>query len=491
MHAGNSPTPGAAVRIPLALLLSCVGAWAQTYTEFYCQTTANNLNAGSTTDDSANSSYAGGTWVAATGVFTAVSGNPTTDTGVTNGAWASVYTTAGATVATCVGRITNTSATTITLDLATISGAASNPSASGGATTCKVGGAWKGPNSTVGHPFGFIATNSVSSANQFPRVNFKSGVTYSVTAAMAHSLNGPTIFQGYTTTPGDMGKATIDGGTSGASYILLALSGASVVLADMILDHNGATGGANLLNVNTSPRALVLRCVLADGRGAINLGSQTMISCEVYGNNGNAAAIGAVSIGAGGTMLNCYVHDNTSAKTSGAQTSGSGWTVFANCIFANNATNGIFAVSSVIVLNCDFYSNPGSGIEITLATPLQAYIQNCNFLKNGFGVSNSAPARIGAIYNCGFGAGSMANSANEVNMGAMIDSGGFSYASGVTPWVNPDTGNYSITLRSAKSAGLSKFVETFSNFGGTVGYPDVGAAQSPSTNTPGSWTFSQ
>ncbi len=85
------------------------------FTEFYVQTTGSNLNAGSTADNAAPFTYAAGTFVQSTRVFTVASGNPQSD-GVTVGMFASIYTTAGATVATFVGRVSAVDATTITVD---------------------------------------------------------------------------------------------------------------------------------------------------------------------------------------------------------------------------------------------------------------------------------------------------------------------------------------------------------------------------------------
>ena len=210
------------------------------YTEFYCQTTGSNLNAGSGTSDAAAFTYASGNWVAGTGVFTVASGDPLSD-GVAVNDYASVYAD-GATVTGFVGKITARTTTTITVSLTIKSGTA--PTDGTGTRTLKVGGAWKGPNGAEAFPFGFVAGNSMAgTTGQVTRVNLKSGTAYSVTAGMVHTaLNGPTVFQGYTTTPGDLGKATIDGGTSGASYSIVSGTSNFIKLADLIFQNNGASG---------------------------------------------------------------------------------------------------------------------------------------------------------------------------------------------------------------------------------------------------------
>lgn len=485
----------------LSLLLATTlqASAATSYTEFYTQTTANNLNAGSTTDDSANSSYAGGTWVAATGVFTAVTGNPTTDTGVTNGAWASVYTTAGATVATCVGRITNTTITTITLDLATISGSAANPSAAGGATTCKVGGAWKGPNAGVGFPWNFIAANSTNSANLWPCVNIKSNALYSVTSGITHSLPGPVRFQGYGATVRDGTKANIDGGTS--TIVLFTSSGTpNLDFVDLIFSNNGNSGVNNLVSI-TGADQLWLRCVAHDsrGHGFTTSAAICMSECEAYLCNkaNNDPGAGFNSSSGRSLFERCISHGNNSTvKADGFYISADGGALI-NCISESNGRNGlnVAAQTSLRCINCDFYNNATNGISLGAAN-ISVLIKNCNFVKNGvYGILQVAGNVFfgGEIENCGFGSGSEANGLGDINspvIGINVI-GSLSYASGVTPWTAPATGNFTITLPAAKSAGRGAFTETKASYSGTVSYPDIGAAQSASTNSGAAYTFSQ
>ncbi len=122
------------------------------YTEFYCQTTGDNLNAGSTTANGAV--YTGVGDSDGTSVFTPSDGSTPAST-VSVGDFASVYVTAGATVAVFIGRVTIVAAGVngaITVSTSAKSG--TFPAASSGAhtITCKTGGAWKGPNSAVSFP---------------------------------------------------------------------------------------------------------------------------------------------------------------------------------------------------------------------------------------------------------------------------------------------------------------------------------------------------
>src|SRR3990167_7616154 len=243
------------------------------FTNFCFRSGFSNLNAGTLTGNTtepgtaASFTYASGNWVQATGVFTVASGDPASD-GVAVGDFASVYAD-GSTVTGFVGRITARDATTITVSSTAISG--TKPTDGTGDRTLKVGGAWLGPNAASGFPFNFIAEACTNAADNPVRVNFKNDATYSITAAMTHTLIGPTFFQGYTTAYGDLGRATIDGGTAGASYVLLTFSGSGTAMCfglDLIFQNNGATGSANGVNWGNDTRAFPQRCVFSNVRGA-------------------------------------------------------------------------------------------------------------------------------------------------------------------------------------------------------------------------------
>ncbi len=92
----------------------------------------------------------------------------------------------------------------------------------------------------------------------------------------------------------------------------------------------------------------------------------------------------------------------------------------------------------------------------------------------------------------------MTNASGNVanNMGGIREVGSIIYSSNLTPWISPDVGNFSITNNAVtRAAGRGTFIETASGYSGTVGYPDIGAAQSITNATAaaagGSYTFSQ
>lgn len=446
------------------------------FTEFYCRPDGSNLNAGSEDAASARLTYASGNWVAATGVFTVASGDPATD-GVVVGDFASVYPD-GSTVAVFVGRVTARDATTITVSLTAKSGTA--PTDGTGNRTLKIGGAWKGPNGTEGFPFDFAAQPMMNASNDACRVNLKNTATYSITAAMTHAVaNGP-VFQGCSSTPGDGGRATIDGGTSGASYVLLTISADGSELVDVILQNNGATGTSS--GLVTSAGASVRRCVVHDVRGSgFSLASSIAIECEAYNCNG----VGFASINS--TFLRCFSHNNSDSNVGGFVSGGNSSMVCIECIAAENGAHGFGfrgRWQNNYMLRCDAYFNGGHGLSIDPNTSSNAYyyVESCNFVRNGGAGVDDAEAsliHIVRLVNCGFGSGTMANTSGPVSglddWGA--EEGSVIYPADVTPWVDPDNGDFRVSLAEAKGAGRGAFTQTAAGYAGTVGYPDIGAVQ--------------
>lgn len=456
------------------------------FTEFYVQPTGSNLNAGSTTANAAAFTYtskvvASG-WNAATGVFTVASGDPAAD-GVAVGDFASIYVTAGATVATFVARVTARDATTITVSLTAVSG--TPPATDGtGATTCKIGGAWAGPSAAVAFPFNFVATAMTNASGDTPRVNIKSGTTYSITAAMTHTLAGPVRFQGYTSSVGDGGRAIIDGGTAGASYVLLTVSGANIDVVDITAQNNGATGAAAGIAVSGG-ESVFSRVVVNSVRGyGFNISAGGLFSeCEAYScNQSNTASVSGFNASTTCVLMRCISHDNSGSNSSGFTTSGGGAIVLDGCIADTNGAAGFNLGSTFINVfrGCEAYNNTSDGAILSAGSAALYAIENCNFVKNGgWGINGSgAGVRNGIVRNCGFGSGTQANaSGTTTGLKSINESGTVIYAADVTPWSAPTTGDFRIALAAAKGTGRGTFTQTQASYTGTVGYPDIGAAQ--------------
>lgn len=454
------------------------------YTEFYCRTAdGSNLNAGSTNVAAAAFTYASGSWVASTGVFTVASGDPASD-GVAVGDFASVYAD-GATVGVFVGRVTARDATTITVSLTAKSGTA--PTDGTNTRTLKIGGAWKGPNAAEAFPFVFAATTMTNAAGDIYRITLIG--TFNITANMAHNLVGPGRFQGATATAGDGGKAIIDGGVAGASYTLLTTTSATYLeLCDLTFQNNGATGSADMLQLagdNGSYERLVASG--ARGTGIVVTQRGVLIECESFGNNlSNTAAKCGINIQHDVAAIRCISHDNTGSNTDGfVATVNSHGLAFIGCISESNGAKGIrtnlsTSVASISLLGCDIYNNAGDGLDMLSSSRNRLYIENCNFIKNGgWGINKSGSGGFnGVIRNCGFGAGTQVNTSGTIATTIQAaEVGSVTYADDVTPWTDPANGDFRINLAAAKGTGRGLFTQTAASYAGTIAYPDIGAAQ--------------
>jgi hypothetical protein len=463
------------------------------YTEFFADASgggASNMNGGGINGGgipTAAAAYTStnGNWSTVTNIFTPTDGS-TPANSVNVGDFASVYID-GATTPVYLARVTAVAAGAnggITLSSTAKSGTA--PTTSANTRSIKVGGVWLGPNGTKQHPFDLITTSLTNSAGDIPRVNFKTGTNYAVTAGITQSGSGPLVFQGYTTSAGDGGRAVIDGGTSGASYIVLILSGGNgTTLADFIVQHNGATGSQAGLSLQATlcfVRNVIVNNVVGDGFVVQSNTGNVLIECEAYACNTSNTASKAgfdVTIQAT-TLIRCYAHDNTGSNSIGFRVNARGISLI-QCIADTNGSHGIaFTGGNLLmnVVNCDLYNNTGDGINIGTATEL-VYIENCNFIKNGgYGINASGAGGYGLIFNCGYGSGSQVNTSGTTHtLGGIAESGAVTYASGVTPWNAPVTGDFTITLAAANGAGRGAFTETDGTNTGTVGKPDIGAAQ--------------
>lgn len=469
-----------------------------TYTNFCCRSGGSNLNAGTRTGDttepgtSAFKTYTSGSWVSATRVFTPAGGADPSADGIAVGDFVSVYPDA-TTTAVFIGRITAVTSTTFTVSGTAKSG--TSPVDGTTNTSAKIGGAWAGPATTSGFPLTFLDTSPTNAAADPVRINFKNDVTYAVTAAMTLSSTHVKNISGYGSAYGDIGAATtmaaitalgglakIDGGAAGASYVLITNhgSGNATRWEGLWFSRNGGTGSATGF-LNSGASTDFYRCCFSGmaGHGVNQSGTTaTFTECESYGNNTNNTANIAGIAGDGATSLvRCVVHDNTGTNTSGARNASAvSWTLI-DCIFDSNGTNGGVQITSGStasrVEGCEFYNNVGPGLSCNAG---RGTIENCNFVKNGtFGVIQTSGALM--MRNCGFGAGTQANTSGATSLTQGDVVGSITYADDSTPWVDPANGDFRISLAAAKGAGVGVFLQTAASYAGTIGYPDVGAAE--------------
>lgn len=420
-------------------------------------------------------SFTNGGWATGTpNVYTPTSGNPSLT--VTVGDWANVFID-GATTPVYIGRVTAVSATTISISATVKVGTA--PTTAGTGISINVGGAWAGPSGAVKFPFTFIAGTVTNAAGDVARVNFKNDQTYSITAQILHSTTGPNVYQGYTTTFGDLGKATIDGGTSGASYFLLSFNGSAGMqfIADFIFQNNGATGSANGLEGVGTETGAAWRVVVKNVRGAGFNNATTLHECEAYGcNQSNSVGLAAYVMIARGVVYRCIAHDNSGSNSVGFLV-GNQPTRFIKCIADTNGSHGFSSASGTAFTmdGCEAYNNGGDGLRHATSSNCLVNIESCNFVNNaGWGINVSSGSLQGYLFNNGFGDNT---SGAKSGTGTLVESGAVTYGAGVRPWVDAPNGDFRINLASAKNAGRGVFTQTQASYTGTVGYPDIGAAQ--------------
>lgn len=456
------------------------------FTEFYCQNGGSNLNAGSTTNNTAAYTSNGGNWANSTRVFTVTDGtNPSASVNV--GDFASVYVTAGATVTGFMARVTIVqNATNGTITLSSTVSAGANPSNGTGTMTIKVGGAWKGPNAAVTFPLSVALTALVNTNGDPPRVNFKNDATYSMTSTLAANANTGLVIQGYSSSPGDGGKATLDGGTNA----IILFSNYSGDVTDFIFSNNGTTGTNQLINIG-SGAGTFLRCVFHDSRGALVTSGSSIAAfkeCEFYAwnkaNSSTQSVRGAITT-ITTLIADCYFHDATGSNCSAYSPTLTTNTIFLRSTFDTIGGPAIEVIgnigSSFTIDSCNFYNITGSAIKnISNATNLlRIDVQNSNFIKGGaYGIDNNGVAAHGWISNNGYGRGTQANSSGDTHsLSGIIESGAIAYANDVTPWNSPTTGDFTTVLPTAFNAGRFHYEQNDGTNTGTVGYPDIGASQ--------------
>jgi hypothetical protein len=458
------------------------------FTEFYCQNGGSNLNAGSTTSNTAAYTSTNGNWSTTTRIFIPTDGS-TPASFVSAGDFVSIYND-GATQGVYIARVTAVAAGVnggITTDAVAIAG--TPPTTSATARSIKAGGAFKGPNGAIGWPFGIGNLSGLkNAAGDLPRINFKNDAIYSISVGLSTSV-GPLFIQGYTTTLGDRGRAIIDTGTN--AIIPLTVNGTLVNLIDLIVQTTATSGTNDGFSIGNT--CFLLRCVAHGFRGnGFNMSAAAYFKeCEAYDNNkSNTAGNAGFKLSSNAFLENCISHDNTGSNTDGFTCLLNAIPViFINCIADTNGRHG-FAISgtnspTVSFWQCDAYNNAGDGIK-NLLTTTNSYttIKNCNFIKNaGWGINSALTTGrwFGTIENCGFGAGTQANVSGTTNaIDLMFISGSVTYATGVTPWVDPANGDFRINLQAAADAGRGAFTETAAGYAGTIGFPDIGAAAAPS-----------
>lgn len=482
-------------RLILLLLLLIPSIAFGTFTEFYCNaSTGDNTNggssAGSVVFSNTNANWDG------TSVFTPNNGQNPVSQGVTTGMFAAIFLD-GAATATRIARITNvTNATNgaITVSTTSVAGASVTSGATG--RTIRVGGAWKGPNGAVGFPWTINSLGTATDGTNMVRVNFKNNADYSISSAITFgSTGGNVVSQGYSSTPGDLGKATITTTTNAVGIIGVGTTNRSFYdLRFTTTATSGSAVGVVSTSFNTFQRCVFngwRSTVISQGGGA----PLWVDECEFYDfNKANTVGASAINGTSGLTVTSSYFHDATAGSNClGISTaSGNHTTQIIGNIFDNLAgaavqeSGGGAGDVLTIITNNDFYHcNTGIKLNATAASTYHPIIKNNNFIGNTtYAIDVVAGHVDGTLFNNGYGSGTEANGSGDYHTTAEMildDATGNNsrvvYAANATPYAAPTTGNFKINNVAAMGTGRGHFEQNDGTNTDTVGYPDIGAAQ--------------
>lgn len=438
------------------------------YTEFFCDpVSGSNSNGGSSTG-APTFTDASGSWDGTSVITTSQS----TANVVVNSSFVNVNN--GAYVALCTAK------TATTLTLSTTKKAGTAPGA--GSYNCVADGPWLGPTGATAFPFGFIAGTLTDTSGDYPRVNLKNSATYSVTAAMTHANAGPIYFQGMTSTPGDGGRATISGGSTGASYTVLTVSAQLNYFRDLVFSGNGATGSAD--GIFSSPASgqwtFWERCSFTAMRGCGLNHNQNLeaIECEFYANNAsNTANLGGFrNNGTTCVLVRCIAHHNTGSLNAGFALNGSIHALF-GCVADSNGSHGANLVNNSALWVFSAFTacaNGGSGIAGG-GTSSKVWAEDCILANNGaWGVSAASTWAMGRLSNCAY----WSNTSGQVN-GTVDQTGAITCSA--QPLNAPTQGDYTpVAGTGVRGAGRGNFTQNLASWTsgtGSTSYPDVGAVQ--------------
>lgn len=455
-------------------------ASAPTFLNLCCRSSGSNLNPGSRTGDttvpgtSADLTYASGTWVNATRVFTVASGDPVSDGVAVNDL---VALDTGGSVWAYMGKVSARTSTTITIS--STANAGTNPA--NGTYTLRVGGAMAGPSGTTGHPLNLNYASGMGNV----RINLMNDQTYNMTAAISlnTSLLGPIALFGFTSAYDDGGRATMDGGSSGASYNLIVGTNLSQAfkIKDMIFQNNGSTGSADGVSLNHSGSS-VDNCLFKNMAGSgLTCGSSAanvfINQSEFYNNNtSNTAALGGLRVsGTGGVFINrCRFGSHSGSNNSGLYANTE--VAVMRCIFDANTTGlALPNNSGSLIVSNVFYGNTNH-LNITSGALLTAVsVYENNVFENATTVYQASGA---AGYIRAFNNGYYNNTNKYSTTGGTLTSfddinpidAGSSFLN------DPANGDFGTSIAGpGNAAGNGTHPLTQGGYSkSTVGYPDVG-----------------
>ncbi len=444
------------------------------YTDFYIQTTGDDMNAGSSTSNTASATSTNGAWSTVTNIFTAASGTPFA--GVSVGDYASIYVDGATGGAVYVAQITAKTNTTITLSATVKMGSA--PTTNATARTAKVNGAWG--SMAIFTSLGTAATSGLGSM----RINVKAGTYANTTTSRNFNLTAtttaPVWIRGYNTTPGDRDTTptltppsityTTGLQTVGGSFLHIShlyITGANTGRQVAISGNNLYFDRCQFENTNAA----------AASSASLYSGSLTSFSRCWFSSTSTATRSHQQSVSVSTPYHGCVFTGGGAGLEYTGSTSGT--LVLSNCVFRACGGNGLLlsnGLGDLVAINCTFRGCGGDAIAITTSL-LLGTIASCLFASNtGWGINNSSGANIDTVQRLGNDYWSN-SSGTETGMGDAPS------LNELSETADPHQSSTNMTLVGRASARFGGQPGLFENETYTT-YPDVGAVQGSGVNPP-------
>jgi hypothetical protein len=314
------------------------------------------------------------------------------------------------------------------------------------------------------------------------RLNLLVG-TYARSASISVATGGPWVIQGYSSTPGDGGRATIafTGNIGGFGTTTAAGLGN---IRDLIITSD-TTNGNNLVGLGISGTGtLIERVTCAHWAGSgfqLDAGGVKAVYCEAYDcGRGNVLGYAGfrTNLYVHGGLFYCIAHDCTATNAVGFYLPDQNETDdLVGCI-ADTCTYAGFYLNHNnemrVVMNCDAY-NCGHGFLVNHPTYLPAVLFICcNAINNaGYGFYPQQASTI-ILEKC-FDYGNV--SGRIYDSGLLLDESASSHYTAV-PYVDGPNGNFTLDRVNGASgrSAMPGFIQTGYS-AHTTNARDVGAAQ--------------
>lgn len=338
-------------------------------------------------------------------------------------------------------------------------------------------------NGTSGTPWKSVqkALNTITrNASNGDQINVRDTADDVLAASLSFTTYGtptpsaPLVVRGYTTTAGDGGRATLDGG---ANVVLATAGGAShTYFVDLILKTSAGTSICN----TTAYSLWFFRCEFRTGRGVKVLWG-AFWGCTFDTETGYRC-IDTSSDPGDIKLYHCYFKNGGASGTTGMLAFYNSYLHVYHCIFnVADTYTGIYLESQVslnprhvTLINNSFYGNNGSGEAIRFRN--SAAVNHIHLINNvfadfptGYGIRMMhAGNSIGilannAFYNVGTPKSVLGTLAADLNTDIVLVA---------EPFLDPANGDFRVTT-ALKAAGYpSSFLGSNTNQ-----YLDIGAAQ--------------